>query len=795
MAKSKSKISISAGSLLRSTKIAGMVLFVLLFCGILTPKRLPARQSGTMTGHVKDAKTQQPLIGANVVVLGTQRGASTDTTGRFVIRNLPPGSYRLRISYIGYETLIKPDIVVTTGAPALVSASLVPAAVMGESITVSAGYFVDPELAPVSKVTLSREEVRRFPGGFEDVVRTAATLPGVAVVNEGGRNDLLVRGGGPSENLYVVNGFEVPNINHFGSQGSSSGALSFVNLDFVEQIEFSTGGFGAAYGDKMSSVLAIDFRPGRSDRPGGKATISATQFGLDLEGPLAQKGSFLLSARRSYLDFLFKALGQPFVPVYSDFNAFATFDLGSNSELSFIGLAALDRVERNQSTEENRVTNAGIMGNAQDQLIIGMKYRRLYRKGFVDIVLNRNFTRFRFNQSDTSEVEYFRNDSREQELALKVQTYYQFTAAVSLSAGVQLRRVSTDYDIAFADTVYDRSGRRVPAAALDLPAHLRVDNAGYKSASFVELETRAGRLDLRLGLRLDYYGFLARSFYPTLRAAVAFRASDRLRVQASAGRYVQAPSLIWLANPANSDLDALRNDMLVAGGNLLLRDDTRLSLEAYIKRYTDLPAGATAATSYLVLSNAGVGFGGREDDFQSFGFIPLRSQGTGRAYGFELSLQKKYSDTPLYGQISLAVSKSEVTAANGRTYPGQFDQRVIVNVSGGYKFGRGWEVSGKFRLFSGAPYTPAYLPAENDGRVQNLPEEYLAARLPLSHTLDFRLERHLNFRRWSLILYTDVQNLYNNRLPVRPQYDFWERKIIDRATLGVLPSIGVSAVF
>jgi outer membrane receptor for ferrienterochelin and colicin len=137
----------------------------------------------------------------------------------------------------------------------------------------------------VSSTKLAAEEIRRFPGGFEDIVRTVATLPGVAVVNEGGRNDLLVRGGGPSENLYLINNIEVPNINHFGSQGSSSGALSFVNLDFIDRVEFSTGGFGARYGDKMSSVLSLGIRPGRSDRIGGEATISATQFGLNLEGP------------------------------------------------------------------------------------------------------------------------------------------------------------------------------------------------------------------------------------------------------------------------------------------------------------------------------------------------------------------------------------------------------------------------------------------------------------------------------------------------------------------------------
>ncbi|MCB0280915.1 MAG: TonB-dependent receptor, partial [Calditrichaeota bacterium] len=208
-----------------------------------------------------------------------------------------------------------------------------------------------------------------------------------------------------SENLYLVNNIEVPNINHFGSQGSSSGSLSFVNLDFVENVEFSTGGFGVRYGDKMSSVMALTLRPGREDRLGGKATISATQFGLNLEGPLGQKGNFIFSARKSYLDLIFKAAGLPFIPTYTDFNLVGYYDLSPRDKLTVLGLAAIDRVDRDQSTLENRVTNAGIMDNTQNQFISGINYRRLMNRGFVDLTLNNNYNEFRFSQIDEQEVE------------------------------------------------------------------------------------------------------------------------------------------------------------------------------------------------------------------------------------------------------------------------------------------------------------------------------------------------------------------------------------------------------
>lgn len=771
--------------------ITKITLFLLVFSSV----DISAQQIGAITGHVKDAKTQQALIGVNVVLLGTQRGATTDSLGNFRIANLQPGNYRLRFSYIGYETVVKTDIIVSSASPAVVNVSLTPTAILGETVTITAGYFSETNLSPVSTTLLAREEIRRFPGGFEDVVRTAATLPGVAVVNEGGRNDLLVRGGGPSENLYLVNGLEVPNINHFGSQGSSSGSLSFVNLDFVENIEFSTGGFGAKYGDKMSSVLAVDLRPGRSDRIGGKATISATQFGLNLEGPLNRKGSFLFSARRSYLDLIFKALGRPFVPVYTDYNLFAKYDLSPTDELSLLALVAIDRIDRDQSTLENRVTNAGILGNEQDQIIAGLKYRKILSSGFVDFVLGGTDNAFRFRQSDSAQQEYFRSRANERELSLNFNAYFQVSNLGWLSGGLALKSIGNNNVTAFADTLFDRNGRRVARDALDLPGTIAVDTSVYKASAYLEYEQNLGKLDLVFGVRGDYFDFLEKSFYPSPRFSATLRLDQKTKIKASFGRYYQSPSYVWTTNPANRTLEALRNDMLIASVNYLLRNDANLSFEAYYKKYRDLPTGATPETDYLVLTNTGVGYGGREDNFQSFGYIPLVSAGKGRAFGFELLVQKKFSDTPLYGQLSLAYGKSEFTAGNDKTYPGQYDQRFILNLSGGYKFGAKWEISGKFRFFTGSPYTPAYLPAQNGGFVKNLPEEYLAARLDTGHLLDLRIDRRFNFSGWTLILFTDVQNIYNNKLSVRPQYDFWEQKIEDRAELGILPSIGVSAEF
>jgi len=768
-----------------------------------------AASEGAIEGRIVDARTQAPLAGANVLVVGTKLGATADAGGRFLIRGVPPGTYQLLFSRVGYQNAVRTDVVVAAGGLAQVEQRMAQAVILLPEVelTVRAPLFSDRAQAPVSSTGLTREEIRRFPGGFEDVVRTVTALPGVALVNEGGRNDLLVRGGGPAENLYLVNGLEVPNLNHFGTQGSTSGSLAYVNLDFIDRVEFSTGGFGARYGDRLSSVLDLDLRPGRDDRWGGKATVSATQFGLNLEGPAGPRGSLLASARRSYLDLIFKAAGQPFVPVYSDYNLFYEAEPTRNDRVSLLGLAAIDRVERERETAKDRRANAGIMGNRQDQFVGGARWRRLQEAGFFEVVAGANRTDFLFSQGDTAAAarEYFRSDATEGEAGVKVEAFRRLGRRTDGSAGIQLRRVSAETRTSFADTIYDRSGRAARRDSLGLPARLTEEVRSGKVGAWAQLERDlAARWRASLGLRADRFDRLRRPLALSPRGSLAWRTSERLRLQLAAGRYHQAPALVWLARPENRRLRWLRNDMGVLGAEWLLRDDTALTAEAYYKRYADLPGGidpgsdSTAATDYLVLTNAGVGYGGREDDFQSFGLFPLASAGTGEAFGMEVLLQKRFSSVPCYGQLGVSVGKSGVRAANGRWSPSQFDQRFILSLSGGYVASPRWEFSGRLRVATGAPYTPVYDPARNPvrpGFIQNLPEEYLSERLDTTHQLDVRVDRRWNFQSWSMISFVDVQNIYNARPPSRPRWNFADGEVEDRGSIGILPSVGISAEF
>ena len=751
----------------------------------------------SIEGIVYDSKSKSPLTGVAVQLVGTSNGAVTADDGSFNIRLNATGDYILELTYIGYKTLRLNDIRVRGSRPEVRTIFLEEDQFSSDVVEVTGSYFRVKELTEVSKISLSQEEIRKFPGGFEDIVRTVSTLPGIAMNADQGRNDLIVRGGGPSENLFIVNNLEIPNINHFGAQGGGSGTLAFINLDFVENIEFSTGGFSARYGDKMSSVMELKLGEGRSDRVGGKATISATRYGAHIEGPSSDNGRFVFSARKSYLDIIFKAAGLPFVPVYRDYNFIYSHHFDNNDQLFLISLLADDDIKKFNDTEENRVFNAQVMNNEQVQFINGLNYRKLLSKGYLDLSLSVNLRDFNYSQEDIAEDIYFRSDTEELERILKLQHYYQLSDDASIRTGVTAKWSKTTSTINFEDTIVDQSGNRVAYQDIGIVDPSLASEKGVdKFGGFVEYDQNIGHFSFLAGIRYDKYNYINNTSYIAPRASMKYTFDPKTNIKLSAGRYFQAPSYVWTENPFNKNLNALKNDMVVLSFEHYLEDDVKFSFETYNKSYSDLPTGISPGdTDYLVLTNTGITFGGRENNFRSFGYSPYVSEGTGRAYGAELFLQKKYSNTPYYGQFSLSYNKSEYTAKNGITYPGQFDQRWILNISGGYKPNKNWEYSGRFRLYTGRPYTPVYVPSRNNGQIRNLPDEYLSKRLGTAHQLDLRVDRNYYYEKFTLIVYMDIQNIYNQKQPRIKQVDFYEDDYREERSVRILPSIGISFEF
>lgn len=763
-------------------KIFSTLFIILLLFTHTYSQSLPENGKGSISGSVVDIMTKQPLVGANIIILGTTIGAATDINGNFRIDNIEPDVYQLRASVIGYESQVKTDIVVSPGRLTQVSFELNSQVIEFEGVVVTSDFFSNNPIEIISNRSFSFEEIRRSPGGFEDVVRALSILPGVAQA-DAGRNDLIVRGGAPSENLYLVDGIEVPNINHFGTQGATGGPLSFINLDFVKETSFSTGGFSSLYGDKLSSVLTIDLRDGRNDRLGGKATISASQFGLNAEGPLFdERSSFLFSARRSYLDFIFKAAGFSFVPEYYDLLTKADFNPDNKNSFSFLFVSALGNVKFFNDDEEKRFDNSRILGTDQIQYVSGLSYRRLINNGFINVSLSRNYTEFDSRQRDENLNPVFTNNSKEEENNLRAELVYKFNPRTEINVGGTIKLIEFDADILFP-TFVTTFGDSLPITTLKESENF------LKIGSYLNLNFKpVNRLTTNMGVRLDYFDALNRPDYISPRFSASYRLTDITNLNLSTGIYFQAPSYIWLiADERNRELKNVRVDQYVVGIDHRLNEDALLKVEAFYKDYSNYPT--SIVRPYLVLANTGAGFAGSDDNYSSFGLEPLVSKGRGNSRGIELSVQKKLSQSPYYGILSLTYSESEFTALDGIKRSGSYDQNWIFNLSGGYKLDKHWEISTKFRFASGKPFTPF----KSDG-TQNI-SDYNTRRLKSTHSLDLRVDRRWFFSGWTLITYIDIQNVYNQNNLSGIRWDPREQKVDESSSIGVLPSIGISAEF
>ncbi|MBN8706293.1 MAG: TonB-dependent receptor [Bacteroidetes bacterium] len=738
-----------------------------------------AQSGGTITGIITDKTNRQPVLGANVFVIETGRGDATTATGEYKITELEPGTYSLRVSYLGYTSVTKTDIVVSNVSFTRVNFDIEPADLELETIEVTTSYYQKNTDNITSLNAFSFEEIRRAPGGQEDIVRAISVVPGVAT-QSGGRNDLVVRGGGPSENLFLIDGLEVPNINHFGTQGATGGPLTLVNVDFVDNTEFATGGFGARYGDRLSSVLNISLREGRQDRWGSKTNLSATGFGANIEGPVGQDGNFLFSARRSYLDFIFKAAGFGFIPEYWDFQGKYVQRIDDKNKLQFFGIGALDNVSFDNANRKNRLSNSQILGSDQNQYVIGGTWQHVTSAGLMNITLGRNYVDFSSAQADTNQVKIFDNQAYEAENSIRAEMITRLTPKVEMTVGGQYKLVQANSKLIvnaknpFGDVFNVNEDN-------DLTAH--------KASFYLQAaHDWAHGFDYTVGLRADYFSAIKNELALSPRVSLGFNLNELNRFTASAGLYHQSPSYTWLANNSNNqNLNHLQSIQTVLGYEHMFRADTKFRVEAYYKDYKNYPA--STSRTYLVLANTGAGFGGQQDGFASFGFDDLVSKGTGFSRGLEFQIQKKLSEVKLYGIASLSLNEVFFTPLDGKEYRGSYSQPIIFNLSGGYQFANNYELGLKFRMASGLPYTPF-----NSDGTQNV-SEYNQKTLDLTHQLDVRVDKRWNFTAWNLITYIDIQNIYGQENQFSVQWDLETQQVRKGSSIGVLPTIGITAEF
>ena len=344
---------------------------------------------GKITGRIFDNVSNEGVEFATILVLQSGDGTISETNGEFVIDNVKPGVYDVQISFLGYRDQTFFELEVTGTKPAVIEVGLEENATTLDEVVVKASPFKKTKESPVSLRSIGVTEIKRNPGGNRDISTVVQTLPGVTS-SPSFRNDLIIRGGAPNENRFYLDDVEVPNINHFATQGASGGPTGLINVDFIREVDFYSGAFPANRGNALSSVFSFKQKDGRSDRIGATATVGASDFGISLEGPLGENTTFIASARRSYLQLLFTALELPFLPTYNDFQAKVKYRKGKN-ELYFLGLGAIDQFKLNldaNETESQQFLLQNLPVSPQWNYTNGLVYKRYGDLGYTTFVVS-----------------------------------------------------------------------------------------------------------------------------------------------------------------------------------------------------------------------------------------------------------------------------------------------------------------------------------------------------------------------------------------------------------------------
>jgi hypothetical protein len=288
------------------------------FILILIPFIIRAQQ-GSIKGRIFDESNNKPIPFASVIIFSTTVGTSSDIDGNYSLTGLKPGFVKLAVSSVGYEAVVTEDFQVTNAKTFFVDIPMKPKDIELQAVVIKPSPFTRIAESPLSLQTLQISEIEKNPGGNRDISKVIQILPGVSST-PAFRNDIIVRGGGGNENVFYLDGIEIPNLNHFSTQGSSGGPVSIINADFIREVEFYSGAFPADRGKSLSSILDMKLLDGNHDKLVARGSIGATDLALALNGPLSKKSTFMASYRRSYLQYLFDVLGLPFLPTYNEFH-------------------------------------------------------------------------------------------------------------------------------------------------------------------------------------------------------------------------------------------------------------------------------------------------------------------------------------------------------------------------------------------------------------------------------------------------------------------------------------------
>lgn len=718
-------------------------------------------------GVVIDKSTRQPLEFVNVLVVGLGIGASTDANGNFLITQVPPGIYRLQASFLGYKTELTPEYRVNHVTP-YVQIELEEENASLNEVVVTASLFQKVPESPVSLRVIGLQEIEKAPGANRDISKVVQNYPGVAFSPIGYRNDLIVRGGGPSENRFYLDGVEIPNINHFSTQGASGGPVGLIDADLIRSVKFYSGAFPADKGNALSSVLDFSLRDGDMERNSLKATLGASEVSLSSNGHIGNKTSYLVSVRQSYLQALFKILGLPFLPAYTDasFKIKTRFD--SHNELTLLGLGGIDRMKLNLGIEgeDAEYMLSYLPEINQETYTVGGVYRHYSQRHVQSIVLSQSYlnnrnVKYRDNDESSEENLTLRLGSIEQETKLRMENTSSWSVW-KVKAGFDLnysRYKSNEYRKVFANALREYD--------------YHTDLSLWRWGMFASVDYAAPdkSFTASMGVRTDGNNYsdkmkeLWRQLSPRL--SVSYRLIEGLTLSGHVGLYYQLPSYTALGfkgeegEYVNRHLDYISVSQESLGLSWTPNENMELSVEGFYKLYGHMPF---SLSDQIPLSCKG-------NDYGTIGNEALSSEAKGRSYGVELMF-KWLLTQKLNLSSSLTIFKSEFKDGEQGSYvPSAWDNRFILNMSGTYNFPKHWSLGAKVSCIGGSPYTPydveksSLVEAWNvQGRAYYDYSRYNQERLPVFGQLDVRVDKTFYLKKCMLGFYLDIQNITASKL-------------------------------
>ena len=731
-------------------------------------------------GKVVDVMSRKPLVGAKVQLDKQEVFVQTTADGSFTINNIDPGYHTVTATIDGYESETSSELLFTYDKSPFITLEMQSLASGVGEVTIRKTSIQKREAeSPVSSQKLSIREIERNPGGNRDISKIIQSLPGVISV-PGFRNDVVIRGGSPSENKFYLDGIEIPIINHFQTQGSTGGPVGLLNVNFIKEVNFYTGAFPVNYANGLSSVLDFRQMDGNANKAKYRFTLGSSDVGFTADGPIGKKTTYIFSARQSYLQGLFSLLGLPFLPNFIDYQAKVKVKLNEKDDISFLMVGAVDFFRLNLKVNDNITDSIQLKSNKyilgylpvyrQWNYTFGTVYTHYGTQSKTQYFLSRNMLnntsyKYRNNDESSEDNRIFNYKSIEEENKLRIENS-RTLRKWKLLAGTGLEYVQFGVDNKAKILIPGAPG--TAGTIQDIAFSTQLDLAKY--SGFV----RAYRNVMGNGT-LSFAGRLDGNTYnkhmqnvlnqPTASVSASLPTPvNGLFFNANVGQFTQLPSytILGYRNAAgaldNQDrVKYIRNRMVAAGLQYNKVKDTRITLEGFYKQYANYPL---ALNDSISLGNLGT-------DFAVVGNEPVSSVCDGRAYGMEFLLQKR-SRSGLYGILAYTLSWSEFSDKNGNAVKSAWDSRHTLSLVGGVKLKRNWEMGAKFRLATGRPYTPydvqrSLVKSNWDvkGVALNDYNRLNTERLGTFSQLDVRVDKVWYFKKSSLNLYMDIQNFLN----------------------------------